>query len=113
MTQQYGDDKAGASCTAKRSKPCDYFDNGKSENGDLSCDRKKVSTDDAEAADIAPAVNNEPDSMCDSSETECDKNQVRIFIALFEYNPATMSPNSGALEEELPFSEGQLIKVIS
>lgn len=36
---------------------------------------------------------------------------VRIFVALFSYEPATMSPNPDAAEEELPFSEGQIIKV--
>ena len=35
----------------------------------------------------------------------------RMFIALFDYDPATMSPNPGAIDEELRFSEGQLIKV--
>lgn len=36
---------------------------------------------------------------------------VRWFIALFDYDPMTMSPNPDAAEEELPFQEGQLIKV--
>ncbi|KAG7516747.1 peripheral-type benzodiazepine receptor-associated 1 isoform X1 [Solea senegalensis] len=36
---------------------------------------------------------------------------IRIFVALFSYDPATMSPNPDAAEEELPFSEGQIIKV--
>ena len=35
----------------------------------------------------------------------------RIFVALFDYDPPTMSPNPEACEEELPFREGQLIKV--
>lgn len=35
----------------------------------------------------------------------------RIFVALFNYDPLTMSPNPGACEEELGFREGQLIKV--
>ncbi|CAF98526.1 unnamed protein product, partial [Tetraodon nigroviridis] len=37
--------------------------------------------------------------------------EARIFVALFSYEPATMSPNPDAAEEELPFSEGQIIKV--
>ncbi|KAF4073009.1 hypothetical protein AMELA_G00254050 [Ameiurus melas] len=37
--------------------------------------------------------------------------EVRIFVALFPYDPSTMSPNRDAAEEELPFREGQLIKV--
>lgn len=36
---------------------------------------------------------------------------VRWFVALFDYDPLTMSPNPDAAEEELPFQEGQLIKV--
>ena len=37
--------------------------------------------------------------------------QTRIFVALFDYDPPTMSPNPDACDEELPFREGQLIKV--
>ena len=35
----------------------------------------------------------------------------RIFIALFNYDPYTMSPNVETCNEELPFVEGQFIKV--
>ncbi|KAK9498069.1 hypothetical protein O3M35_003951 [Rhynocoris fuscipes] len=35
----------------------------------------------------------------------------RWFVALFDYDPTTMSPNPDACEEELPFSEGDIIKV--
>ena len=35
----------------------------------------------------------------------------RYFLALFDYDPVTMSPNPDALNEELPFKEGQIIKV--
>lgn len=35
----------------------------------------------------------------------------RWFVALFDYDPATMSPNPDACDEELPFSEGDTIKV--
>ncbi|XP_030648809.1 peripheral-type benzodiazepine receptor-associated protein 1 [Chanos chanos] len=38
-------------------------------------------------------------------------NEVRIFVALFPYDPVVMSPNPDAAEEELPFKEGQIIKV--
>ncbi|XP_064461008.1 RIMS-binding protein 2-like isoform X3 [Ornithodoros turicata] len=37
--------------------------------------------------------------------------KVRLFVALFDYDPQTMSPNPDAAEEELPFQEGQLIKI--
>ncbi|XP_034149427.1 peripheral-type benzodiazepine receptor-associated protein 1 isoform X3 [Esox lucius] len=39
------------------------------------------------------------------------ENDVRIFVALFPYDPVNMSPNPDAAEEELPFKEGQIIKV--
>ncbi|ELU13740.1 hypothetical protein CAPTEDRAFT_169221 [Capitella teleta] len=42
---------------------------------------------------------------------EYDDHRVRIFIALFDYDPTIMSPNPDALDEELPFKEGQLIKI--
>uniref|UniRef100_A0A8C9VFK0 RIMS-binding protein 2 n=1 Tax=Scleropages formosus TaxID=113540 RepID=A0A8C9VFK0_SCLFO len=35
----------------------------------------------------------------------------RIFVALFDYDPLSMSPNPDGAEEELPFKEGQIIKV--
>ncbi|XP_050668383.1 peripheral-type benzodiazepine receptor-associated protein 1 [Leptidea sinapis] len=35
----------------------------------------------------------------------------RYFIALFDYDPVTMSPNPESCDEELPFSEGDTIKV--
>ncbi|XP_026313445.1 peripheral-type benzodiazepine receptor-associated protein 1 isoform X4 [Hyposmocoma kahamanoa] len=35
----------------------------------------------------------------------------RFFIALFDYDPQTMSPNPESCDEELPFSEGDTIKV--
>ncbi|KAM9598067.1 peripheral-type benzodiazepine receptor-associated protein 1 [Trichechus inunguis] len=36
---------------------------------------------------------------------------VRVFVALFDYDPLSMSPNPDAGEEELPFWEGQILKV--
>ncbi|MGH0175745.1 UNVERIFIED_CONTAM: hypothetical protein FKN15_000224, partial [Acipenser sinensis] len=35
----------------------------------------------------------------------------RIFVALFDYDPLSMSPNPDAADEELPFKEGQIMKV--
>lgn len=35
----------------------------------------------------------------------------RLFVALFDYDPLSMSPNPEGSEEELPFREGQTIKV--
>lgn len=38
------------------------------------------------------------------------KQAFRVFIALFDYDPFKMSPNTDSCQEELPFKEGQLIK---
>lgn len=38
--------------------------------------------------------------------------QIGLFVALYDYNPQTMSPNAENCEEELGFTEGQLIKVM-
>ncbi|XP_077509735.1 RIMS binding protein isoform X3 [Amblyomma americanum] len=37
--------------------------------------------------------------------------RVRWFVALFDYDPQTMSPNPDTADEELPFQEGDLIKI--
>ncbi|KAM7399112.1 hypothetical protein PAMP_018404 [Pampus punctatissimus] len=37
---------------------------------------------------------------------------VRLFVALYPYNPAAMSPNYDTAAEELPFVPGQIIKVL-
>ncbi|XP_077360967.1 peripheral-type benzodiazepine receptor-associated protein 1 isoform X3 [Festucalex cinctus] len=47
----------------------------------------------------------------ESPKTKGDNTEFRIFVALFPYDPATMSPNPDAAEEELPFREGQIITV--
>ncbi|XP_060911853.1 RIMS-binding protein 2-like isoform X7 [Labrus mixtus] len=52
----------------------------------------------------------QPRGGVDSTKTKADSD-IRIFVALFPYNPSTMSPNPDAAEEELPFTEGQIIKV--
>ncbi|KAM9329364.1 RIMS-binding protein 2 isoform 1-T1 [Gastrophryne carolinensis] len=51
--------------------------------------------------------------MYEESETDggMEDYPVRIFVALFDYDPRTMSPNPDAAEDELPFKEGQIIKV--
>lgn len=37
--------------------------------------------------------------------------KVDLYVAIYEYDPKTMSPNTNSFEEELSFTEGQLIKV--
>jgi len=46
-----------------------------------------------------------------NSVTNNRSERMRIFVALFDYDPPSMSPNPDACDEELPFREGQLIKV--
>ncbi|XP_052544567.1 peripheral-type benzodiazepine receptor-associated protein 1 isoform X4 [Tympanuchus pallidicinctus] len=46
-----------------------------------------------------------------ASETTVTDDGIRIFVALFDYDPVSMSPNPDAAEEELPFKEGQILKV--
>lgn len=38
--------------------------------------------------------------------------KARYFVAMFDYEPSTMSPNPDGCEEELPFQEGDTIKVV-
>ncbi|CAL8086983.1 unnamed protein product [Calicophoron daubneyi] len=40
-----------------------------------------------------------------------DTRPMRMVIALYDYDPAIMSPNPDAAQEELPFREGQVIKI--
>ncbi|XP_049625153.1 RIMS-binding protein 2 isoform X5 [Suncus etruscus] len=47
----------------------------------------------------------------EGSENGPEELPARVFVALFDYDPLTMSPNPDAAEEELPFKEGQIIKV--
>jgi hypothetical protein len=51
------------------------------------------------------------DSITGEINPPVDDNRIRLFVALFDYDPQTMSPNVDALDEELPFREGQIIKV--
>ncbi|XP_010291021.1 PREDICTED: RIMS-binding protein 2-like, partial [Phaethon lepturus] len=46
-----------------------------------------------------------------ASEISIKDDGIRIFVALFDYDPVSMSPNPDAAEEELPFKEGQILKV--
>lgn len=45
------------------------------------------------------------------TESQLSRHTVRLFVALYPYNPAAMSPNYETAAEELPFVPGQIIKV--
>ena len=66
--------------------------------------------DDIPDSDLIDYEDDGGDSLIDSVDLDYDDTMVRIFIALFDYDPSIMSPNPDAIDEELPFKEGQLIK---
>lgn len=61
--------------------------------------------------DAAPATETQAPSDEGYVGEMAPEEQVRVFLALYDYDPSTMSPNPGAEEEELAFNEGDLIKV--
>ena len=77
-------------------------------------DREEPETDQLEEEEEASAGDDKTQKLFDEDiEIICcrDRGTSRIFVALFDYDPPTMSPNPEACDEELPFREGQLIKV--
>nr|CAB3265584.1 RIMS-binding protein 2 [Phallusia mammillata] len=40
-----------------------------------------------------------------------DDSRVSLFVALYDYDPYVMSPNTDMLDDEISFTEGQLLKV--
>ncbi|NXR66239.1 RIMB1 protein, partial [Rhadina sibilatrix] len=58
---------------------------------------------------VSPLCTGPPRSTAPESSGKDDG--IRIFVALFDYDPVSMSPNPDAAEEELPFKEGQILKV--
>ncbi|XP_028410409.1 uncharacterized protein LOC114533033 [Dendronephthya gigantea] len=52
------------------------------------------------------------ENRSDSEGSEVASEQVRYYIALYRYDPMTMSPNVDGADEELPFNEGDIIRVI-
>lgn len=60
---------------------------------------------------VSPLCTGPPRSTAPESSGRDDG--IRIFVALFDYDPVSMSPNPDAAEEELPFKEGQILKVRS
>ncbi|RWS10368.1 RIMS-binding protein 2-like protein [Dinothrombium tinctorium] len=47
----------------------------------------------------------------DQHRMRANQKGVRWFVALYDYDPLTMSPNPDAADEELPFREGDMIKI--
>ena len=61
--------------------------------------------------EATPAVEGQAASDQRYVDEVAPEEQVRVFLALYDYDPASMSPNPDAEEEELAFNEGDLIKV--
>lgn len=69
--------------------------------------------DDMRESELVDYDDDGSDSLLDSvAEMEHLDGHMRIFIALFNYDPDTMSPNPDAGTLELAFKEGQLLRVI-
>ncbi|XP_077596480.1 RIMS-binding protein 2 isoform X5 [Stigmatopora nigra] len=66
---------------------------------------------DSELSSKSVGLQSKPLKGCLESPKTKREADFRIFVALFPYDPATMSPNPDAAEEELPFQEGQIIMV--
>lgn len=68
--------------------------------------------DDMRESELIDYEDDGGDSLLDSvAEMEQHDGLMRIFIALFDYDPDTMSPNPDAGSLELAFKEGQLLRV--
>jgi len=63
------------------------------------------------ATDFNTNNTNNTSTISTNNNSNNKSERMRIFVALFDYDPPTMSPNPDACDEELPFREGQLIKV--
>ena len=80
-------------------------------------DRVSASTGSAKAR--PHAVGTDSDAFYDDEDNlqhrirvvDPEPDPVRLFVALFDYDPAVMSPNADGSDAELPFREGQVIKV--
>ncbi|XP_033748980.1 peripheral-type benzodiazepine receptor-associated protein 1-like isoform X4 [Pecten maximus] len=53
----------------------------------------------------------EVDSISGEINPPVEDTRIRLFVALFDYDPISMSPNVDCIDEELPFKEGQIIKI--
>ncbi|KAL3858376.1 hypothetical protein ACJMK2_012967, partial [Sinanodonta woodiana] len=71
----------------------------------------KIREDITESEIIDYEDNGDVDSISGEINPPIHDNHVRLFVALFDYDPVHMSPNLDSLEEELPFREGQILKV--
>ncbi|XP_052800105.1 peripheral-type benzodiazepine receptor-associated protein 1-like isoform X4 [Mya arenaria] len=90
---------------SKSNKPSSGYQ-GETETLELS----KISSIEKEG-DISNFPESDDDSITGEINPPVDDSRIRLFVALFDYDPESMSPNQDSLEEELPFREGQIIKI--
>ena len=67
--------------------------------------QKKVISEDS------PKSFDQPQQQQQQKSNKSKNENFRLFIALFDYDPFKMSPNTDSCQEELPFKEGQVIKI--
>lgn len=53
----------------------------------------------------------QPRAINQQQQQQLQQKKPRYFLAMFDYDPSTMSPNPDGCEEELAFQEGDQIKV--
>lgn len=53
----------------------------------------------------------QPRAINQQQQAQLQQKKPRYFMAMFDYDPSTMSPNPDGCEEELAFQEGDTIKV--
>ncbi|CAH8299507.1 unnamed protein product, partial [Schistosoma turkestanicum] len=52
-------------------------------------------------------------NITDDYSNRGESKPIHVVVALYDYDPTTMSPNIDGAQEELPFREGQLIKILT
>ncbi|XP_022101988.1 peripheral-type benzodiazepine receptor-associated protein 1-like isoform X2 [Acanthaster planci] len=88
-------------------KPSTYKDyDAKSNN-----DRQRKLSMDSRTDETGTYEDEEDYSVSEGPEELFDDSVIRFFVALYDYDPTAMSPNVDAVDEELTFKEGDIIKV--
>jgi DNA mismatch repair ATPase MutL len=71
----------------------------------------KIATTKSTSKEESTKSSSKQQQQSNGSKSNQQEKNYRVFIALFEYDPFKMSPNTDSCQEELPFKEGELIKV--
>lgn len=95
----YSDTEADREGVERTSTPLDEYEEG-------------IEQEEAPHGETTPSAEGQAPSDQGYVDEMAPEEQVRVFLALYDYDPSTMSPNPDAEDEELAFNEGDLIKVI-